>query len=184
MKSVGSSKTGNGRFQLNVPIGITVHPTTGQIFIADSDNHRIQVLNNDLAYSHSFGKRGSSPEQFNDPWDVTFDNEGYLYVADGENHCIKKFTSTGQYIATFSSNGSNPGQITKPSSIIIDNNLLYVSELGNHRLSIFDTNGCFIHCFGKRGSGEGEFNIPCGITVDSLGNLYVSDHGNNRLVVL
>ena len=184
VKSVGSSETGNGPLQFDIPLGITVHPTTGQIFIADTGNHRIQVLNKDLTYSHSFGKQGSSPEQFNYPCDVTFDNEGYLYVADTNNHCIKKFTSTGQYISTFSSCGSNPGQITNPSSIIIDNNLLYVSEYGNNRISIFDTNGCFIHCFGKRGSGEGEFDNLCGITVDSLGNLYVSDAGNNRLVVL
>ena len=184
VKSVGSSKIGNGPLQFNSPVGITVHPTTGQIFIADNDNHRIQVLNNDLTYSYSFGKNGSLPEQFNLPYDVTFDNEGYLYVADSGNHCIKKFTSTGQYVSTFSSHGSNPGQITRPSSIIIDNNLLYVSELVNHRISIFDTNGCFIHCFGKRGSGEGEFDRPWGITVDSLGNLYVSDSLNNRLVVL
>ena len=184
VKSVGSSETGKGSLQFNVPIGITVHPTTGEIFIADMNNYRIQVLNKDLTYSHSFGKRGSSPEQFQYPWDVTFDNEGYLYVADHSNHCIKKFTSTGQYITTFSSKGSNPGHIKHPSSIIIDNNLLYVSERGNHRISIFDTNGCFIHCFGKEGSGEGEFNSPCGITVDSLGNLYVSDTFNNRLVVL
>ena len=184
VKSVGSSKTGNGPLQFSYPVGITVHPTTGQIFIADSDNHRIQVLNKDLTYSHSFGKRGSSPEQFNLPYDVTFDNEGYLYVADNDNHCIKKFTSTGQYISTFSSYGSNPGQIKYLTSIIIDNNLLYVSEWGNNRISIFDTNGCFIHCFGKRGSGEVEFNNPYSITVDSLGNLYVSDWGNNRLVVL
>ena len=184
VKSVGSSETGNGPLQFNIPIGITVHPTTGQIFIADSNNHRIQVLNNDLTYSHSFGQHGSSPEQFNKSYDVTFDNEGYLYVADFNNHCIKKFTSTGQYISTFSSEGYNPGQIKNPSSIIIDNNLLYVSELVNHCISIFDTNGCFIHCFGKKGSGEGEFNRPYGITVDSLGNLYVSDSLNNRLVVL
>ena len=184
IKSVGSGKTGNGPLQFNTPIGITVHPTTGKIFIADTYNHRIQVLNKYLVYSHSFGKYGSSPEQFNHPSDVTFDNEGYLYVADFNNHCIKKFTSTGQYISTFSSEGSNPGQIIQPTSIIIDNNLLYVSEYGNHRISIFDTNGCFMHCFGKRGSGEGEFNRPHGITVDSLDNLYVSDWGNNRLVVL
>ena len=183
VKSVGSSETGNGPLQFNGPTGITVHPTTGQIFIADSNNHRIQVLNKDLTYSHSLGKRGSSPEQFNYPCDVTFDKEGYLYVTDNNNHCIKKFTSTGQYISTFSSCGSNPGQIKFPVFIIIDNNLLYVSEHVNNRISIFDTNGCFIHCFGKSGSGEGEFNSPYGITVDSLGNLYVSDYGNNRLVV-
>ena len=184
VKSVGSSETGNGPLQLYSPIGITVHPTTGQIFIADGNNHRIQVLNKDLTYSHSFGKKGSSPEQFNGPSDVTIDNEEYLYVVDHYNHCIKKFTSTGEYISTFSSEGSKPGQITKPTSIIIDNNLLYVSEWGNDRISIFDTNGCFIHCFGKSGSGEGEFAKPRGITVDSLGNLYVSDTGNDRLVVL
>ena len=183
VKSVGSSETGNGPLQFKYPIGINVHPTTGQIFIADRVNNRIQVLSKDLTYSHSFSKRGSSPKQF-DPCDVIFDNEGYLYVADSNNHCIKKFTSTGQYISTFSSEGSNPGQITKPSSIIIDNNVLYVSEYGNNRISIFDTNGCFIHCFGKSGSGEEEFNRPYGITVDSLGNLYVSDTCNNRLVVL
>ena len=182
VKSVGSSKTGNGPLQFSYPIGITIHPTTGQIFIADTDNHRIQVLNKDLTYSHSM--EGSSPEQFNQPWDVTFDNEGYLYVADCYNHCIKKLTSTEQYISTFSSYGSNPGQIKDPTSIIIDNNLLYVSEWGNNRIAIFDTNGCFIHCFGKSGSGEGEFDHPQGITVDLLGNLYVSDTYNNRLVVL
>ena len=184
VKSVGSSESGNGSLQFNYPTGITVHPTTGQIFIADTNNHRIQVLNKDLTYFHSFGKKGSSPEQFNYPYDVTFDNEGYLYVADFSNCCIKKFISTGQYIYTFSSERSNPGQIKGPSSIIIDNNLLYVSEYTNDRISIFDTNGCFIHCFGKRGSGEGEFNSPFGITVDSLDNLYVSDYDNNRLVVL
>ena len=184
VKSVGSSETGNGPLQFQYPKGITVHPTTGQIFIADSNNHRIQVLNKDLTYSHSFGKCGSTPEQFKYPWDVTFDNEGYLYVADQYNHCIKKVTSTGQHMSTFSSEGSNPGQILHPTSIIIDNNLLYVSDRGNNRISIFDTNGCFIHCFGKNGSGEGEFKNPFGITVDSLGNLYVSDYFNNRLVVL
>ena len=184
VKSVGSSETGNGPLQFSYPIGITVHPTTGQIFIADTFNHRIQVLDKDLTYSRSFGMKGSSPEQFQHPWDVTIDNEGYLYVVDYNNHCIKKFTSTGQYISTFSSYGSNPGQIKQPSSIIIDNNLLYVSEYGNNRISIFDTNGCFIHCFGKSGSGEGDFDNPHGITVDSLGNLYVSDTCNNRLVVL
>ena len=184
VKSVGSGEKGNGPLQFNIPIGITVHPTTGQIFIADNGNHRIQVLNKDLTYSYSFGKKGSSPEQFLYPHDVTFDNEGYLYVTDSNSDCIKKFTSTGQYILTFGSFGLDPGRISYPTFIIIYNNLLYVSELGNSRISIFDTNGCFIHCFGKRGSGEGEFNKPRGITVDSLGNLYISDYYNNRLVVL
>ena len=35
VKSVGSRKTGNGSFQFNDPVGIAVHPNTGQIYIAD-----------------------------------------------------------------------------------------------------------------------------------------------------
>ena len=183
VKSVGRRrKSGNGRLEFNGPGGIAVHPITGQIFIADIENHRIQALNNDLTYSHTCSF-GSSPEHVCHPYDVKFDNEGYLYVADNNNNCIKKFTSTGQHISTFSSYGFNPAQIRNPTSIIIDNNVLYVSQSCNSRILIFDTNGCFIHCFGKR---EGEFNglHVFGITVDSLGNLYVSDTVNNRLVVL
>ena len=60
---------------------------------------------------------------------------------------------------------------------------MYVSEFGNDPVSVFDMKGAFFHCFGKRGSREGEFNSPYGITTDTFGNLYVSDTGNNRLVV-
>ena len=178
ISSVGNA--GSDSLQFNTPRGIAVHPTTGQIFIADTSNHCIQVLNNDLTYSYSFGKNGSSTKQFNCPYDVTFDNEGYLYVADFGNNCIKKFTPTGQYITKIGSR-----QLKKPTSVVIDvNNLVYVSERGNFCVSIFDTNGCFIHSLGKYGSDNGEFNRPCGITVDALGHLYVSDTWNNRLVVL
>jgi len=138
VKSVGSSEEGNGRCQFKWPHGVTVHPTTGEIFIADVDNHRIQILRGtfDFRYYNTFGMYGSSQDQFNHPFDVTFDNKGYLYVIDLNNHYIKKFTSTGKYISTFSSYGSNPGQLHGPTSLIIDNNLLYVSEWGNNRTLI------------------------------------------------
>ena len=183
VKSVGSGKAGNGRLQFNDPVGIAVHPNTGQIYIADMYNHRIVILNNDLSYSNSFGSYGLEPEQFNQPISLNFDNEGYLYVVDANNHCIKKYTSTGQYISMFGSLGTNPGQLYGPISITIYNNLVYVCECDNNRISIFDTNGCFMYCFGKCGSGEREFKTPCFVTVDSIGNLYVSDTCNNRLIV-
>ena len=62
--------------------------------------------------------------------------------------------------------------------------MVYVAEGGNHRISVFTTDGVFIRHIGHQGSGEGEFNNPYGITVDMLGNLYVSDTGNNRVVIL
>ena len=37
VKAVGSINHGSGQLQFNCPTGITVHPTTGQIFVADCE---------------------------------------------------------------------------------------------------------------------------------------------------
>ena len=181
VQSVGSSESGSGQLQFNNPWGITVHPTTGLVFVADSFNNRIQVFNSDLTYAHSITLHGD--KQFNYPFDVSLDSDGCVYVTEWYSHCITKLTTTGEVITRFGSRGSAPGQLLCPSTLTINNNLVYVSEFGNDRVSVFDTKGTFLHCFGKRGSGEGEFDTPRGITTDTFGNLYVSDSGNNRLVV-
>ena len=173
VRTVGSIKSGSGQLQFNYPMGIKVHPTTGQIFVADSDNNRIQVFNNNITFSHTITLHGD--KTFNDPCDVSLDNKGHLYVAEFDNHCITKLTTAGEYITRFGSKGSTPGQLYNPFSLTINNNLLYVCEYGNHRVSVFDTKGTFLHCFGKRGSGKGEFKQPFAITTDKNGNPYVSD---------
>ena len=182
--SVGSSEGGSGPLQFHIPMGISVHPTTGQIFVADHSNHRIQVINGDFTYSHSIGSEGTAPGQLNNPWDVALDGVGNVYVANSGNHCIDVFTSDGKYLRRFGSRGSGDGQLSLPSSITIDtHNMVYIAEWSNHRISVFTTDGVFIQHIGHQGSGEGEFNSPYGITVDMLGNLYVSCNGNNRVVI-
>ena len=183
--SVGSSQRGSGPLQFNNPIGISVHPTTQQMFVADLSNHRIQVINGDFTYSHSIGSEGTAPGQLNRPWDVALDGVSNVYVANYSNHSIDVFTSDGKYLRRFGSKGCGDGQLQNPSSITIDTyNMVYVAENGNHRISVFTTDGVFIRHIGHQGSGEGEFKYPYSITVDMLGNLYVSDSGNNRVVIL
>ena len=181
--SVGSSKADSGPLQFRIPIGISVHPTTGQIFVADNCNHRIQVINGDFTYSHSIGSIGTAPGQLYYPYDVALDGVGNVYVANSWNNSIGVFTLDGKYLRRFGSYGSGDGQLYWPSSITIDtHNMVYVAERGNHRISVFTTDGVFIRHIGHRGSGE--FNNPLGIIVDMLGNLYLSDNGNNRVVIL
>ena len=180
--SVGSSE---GPLQFSYPIGISVHPTTGQIFVADNSNHHIQVINGDFTYSHSIGCYGTAPGQLNCPFDVALDGVGNVYVANSGNHCIDVFTSDGMYLRRFGSYGSGDGQLSCPSSITIDtHDMVFKTENNNHRISIFTTEGVFIRHFGRQGIREYEFSYPLGITVDMLGNLYVSDNGNNRVVIL
>ena len=180
LKLVGSSENGSGRLQFNTPVGITVHPITGQIFVADFRNNRIQVFNNNLTFSHTITSAGK--KQFDCPCDVALDNEGKLYVTELWNHGITKLSTKGQYISTIGSHGSAPGQLLRPSYLTINNNLVYVSDTGNNRVSIFNTNGTFVHCFGKRGSGK-ECKGPRGIAMDTSGRLCVSDIDNDRIVM-
>ena len=181
VKSVGGSERGSSQLQFNYPKGITIHPTTGEIFISDSLNNRIQVFNNDLSFLRTISPGGV--ESVKSPYGISLDSKGCLYVAECGNHCITKLTATGHYITRFGMNqGPAPIQLCSPFSLTIHNNLIHVSETVNKCVAIFDTEGNFLR-LSKGGSGERNFDTPYGITMDILGNLYVSDTYNNRILI-
>ena len=174
VQSVGSGNRGNKKQELNCPLGIAVHPTTGEIFVVDLQNHRIQVFNGaDLSFSHTIKHKNLS-----EPRDVAVDSEGYLYTTDVHTHKVHKFTTTGQHIETFAT-------IDKSNImyLAIYHKHIYITDTYNNRVLIYDTNGTQLYSFGTRGSGVGEFIRPAGITVDTSGNVYVCDGSNNRIVV-
>ena len=187
VKSVGKSTCGSGQLQFNNPKGIAVHPTTGQIFVADSGNYRIQVFNNDLTFSGTiYNSFYSYAIEIYVPYDVAFDNDGHLHVAEWDKGWITiHHTTSRKYVKKYGSHRYVPSQLNSPSSLTIHNNLVYVTDGGNNRTTIFDTNGNFCCCFSMRGRKEGRLNMPCGIATDKLGiTLYVSDTRNNRLLFL
>ena len=182
----GEDKVIQGPLQFSTPDGIAISPVTGQVYIADYDNHRIQVLNPDLTFSHSFGSEGSANGQFQSPNDIAIDSQGLVYVADYDNHCIQKFSPDGKFVGQFGTEGSGPGQLNSPSGITIDTvatGLVYVSEYGNNRISVFTSDGVFVSRFGSEGSNIDQFRYPTGLSFDKDGFLYVCDSDNSRLVV-
>ena len=174
----------SGPLQFNAPDGIAISPITGQVYIADHYNYRIQVLNPDLTFSHSFGSKGSANGQFNGPCDIAIDSQGLVYVADNDNHHIQKFTPNGKFMAKFGSYGSGPGQLNSPYGITIDTagtGLIYVSEEGNHRVSVFTSDGVFVSSFPNDENAD-NFD-PVGLTFDKEGFLYACDYSNNQVVI-
>ena len=177
---------GSGPLQFNTPSGIAISPITGQVYIADRNNHRIQVLNPDLTFSYSFGSEGSANGQFKYLCDIAIDSQGLVYVTDRDNHCIQKFSPDGKFVAQIGSLGSDPGQLKYPRGVTIDTagtGLVYVSEEGNHRVSVFTSDGVFVSSFGIYGSNIDQFNIPFVLAFNREGLLYVCDASNYRLVV-
>ena len=182
LKTVGTK--GNGPLQFDSPVGIAVHPHTHKVYIADTGNHRIQVLNSDLTYSSSFGSNGSNNGEVNYPYDISTDSAGNVYVVDRYNHRIQVFSSDGQYLRQFGRKGKGEGELGDPISIAIDSHdVVYVMEWGNDRLSIFTTDGEFIKAFGCRGSGPVQFSSPIGIGLDKNGTVYVCDTSNNCIQI-
>ena len=181
IKSVG----GTNQQQFDLPAGLAIHPRNNKIYIADSNNHRIQILNQDLGFHGTFGGRGTERGKFHLPWDVAFDSKGLVYVAEG-NCRIQKFTPDGSFVAAFGKKGCGLGEISRPASITIDNHdIIHITDLYNNRISMYTTSGEFLGSHGNQSkeSGTGDFNGPCGITATDDGILYVTDGWNNRVKI-
>ena len=169
--------------EFDVPRGIAIHPCSKKLYIADYNNHRLQILNPNLTFSSSFGSRGSGNGQFKNPSDVAFDNTGNVYVADTNNHRIQVFTAEGGYLRQFRHSKGN-GKLNSPTGITIDSdNVVYVTEYRNFSVLVFTCEGKFLTSFGTKGSEPGQLYHPYGITIDKDGVVYVSDKGNNRLQI-
>ena len=171
--------TANGS-KFKHPIGIAVHPHSQQVYVADSNYHRVQILNPDLTFYGSFGSYGSSNGQFQYAYDIAFDSLGNVYVVDGGNSRIQVFTAHGRFLRRFGRKGKGRGEFDWPNTISIDgDDVVYVVDQNNNRVSVFTCAGKFLTTFGTKGSGEGQFNFPYGVTVNNKNGLvYVGDHAN------
>ena len=147
-----------GLSSLDHPIGIAFNASNGRVYVVESGNHRIQILNSDLSYVGTFGKRGSGKGQFDCPRHIACDSTGNVYVADNDNHRIQVFTAEGKFLRMFGRRGEGRGELNWPYGVAIDSSdRVYVSEWGNRRVSVFTSEGQFVTSFGSEGEGPGQF---------------------------
>ena len=130
----------------------------GNLYIADSGNHRIRKVDSSgtistIAGSGEFGFGGDGgpaiDARLNYPSGVAVDGAGNVYIADLGNQRIRKVDSTGT-ITTIAGSG----------------------ETG------FGGGG-----FGGDGgpATEAQLNYPRGVAIDGAGNVYIADQGNQRI---
>ena len=168
---------GNGQF--NKPRAIAIGPND-VLYVADTYNNRIQVLDNNGNFIRTFGQMGSDPGQFLNPSGIVVDSStGNIYVADTGNARIQIFNSNGQFLSQFKT-GIIP---MEPYFSYIDKSgHLLVSDGANHVINRFDTStGSFLSQFGALGTAPGTFHGPRGIAQDNAGNIWIADNYNNRV---
>ncbi len=175
MSIIGYDANADGKL-LN-PHGISVD-ASGNIYIADTDNNRIEKFNSSGGYVASFGESGTGNGQFDAPEGVFVDSSGYIYVADTGNNRIQKLDSSGAYVMQFGEYGSDLGQFNKPEGIFVDNvsGEIYVADTFNYRVQGFTSSG-----------GTPILSFEAGyahsVAVDSSGNIYVPDSWNNCIQI-
>ncbi len=156
--SVGSG--GSGQLQFDAPCAITFNPTNEKVYVCDTYNGRIQVLNSDLTFSRVIGSKGSGPGQFNRPYGIAVDRTGNIYVADYKNNRIQVFSPSGQLLREITQRGPRMGALERPISVCIDShNFLYVLEKGRCRVSVFNGEGNFVKSFGRGGDKAGSSRL-------------------------
>ena len=96
--------------------------------MADTDNHRIQIFDDQGRYLHKFGHEGKLSHQLDSPFGLSIDSDGNIIVADSNNKSIKIFTLDGQFLRRIGEEGS----FINPVHCIHHDNYFIVSDSGNH----------------------------------------------------
>jgi hypothetical protein len=193
---------------LNSPVGVALD-THGNLFIADTDNNRIRMINANgiIATVAGNGTSGYSGDggmatnaSLNNPVSITVDPFDNLYIADSGNNCIRRVnvsgvigTVAGNRTSGYSGDGESATNATlnNPSGVVVDANAnLFIADTYNQRVRMVNTNGTIITIAGDGIQGysgddgaatNASLYYPSGIAIDLQGNLMIADLDNNRI---
>lgn len=171
---------GTGAGEMYSPYGIGVDPASGDLYVSDTGNDRIDVYQPDGTFLKAFGKKVN----LTDESDVCTEASG---CQEGDESGVAGAISGAGGVAFAPGSGD-----------------VYVAEYDAARVEQFTPSGEFVRAFGKKvnltdesdvcteasGCRDGEYSSVAGALEDPLweafdaaGNLYIADNQNSRVDV-
>jgi serine/threonine-protein kinase len=141
----------------------------------------------------------------NNPQSIAVDREGNLFIADTYNHLVKRMDREGKMSIFAGSEAglagdkgpANKAQLNLPQAVAVGpDGAVYISDSSNSRIRRVGMDGIIVTIAGSGpGSGEGGAGFggdggpaekakifsPADLKFNSVGELYFSDSGNNRI---
>ncbi|MBW8807260.1 MAG: gluconolaconase [Lysobacter sp.] len=173
--------------QFNGPIGVAVSQA-GRVFVADTYNDRIRVIEPDGTVSTLAGgeRPGDSDgaaaiARFDTPTALEIDAQGIVWVADTRNHAIRRVEPDGD-VSTLNllptAEGDNP--LSRPTALAITHDgVLYVGDMSTGMVLQVRADGNWVPLTGN--AQEQRLSLPAAMALDADGAIYLTDAGSYRV---
>lgn len=155
--------------QFTEPSGVAVN-AQNDIIVADTNNHRIQIFDNEGRFKFQFGECGKRDGQLLYPNRVAVvKSSGDIIVTErSPTHQIQVYTQYGQFVRKFGAN-----ILQHPRGVTVDNKgRIIVVECKVMRVIIFDQMGNVLHKFGC----SKHLEFPNGVVVNDQQEIFISDN--------
>ncbi|HNQ06148.1 MAG TPA: hypothetical protein PKH97_03070 [Tetrasphaera sp.] len=165
---------------VNWPRGVAIDPVTGDRWIADTKQSRLQIFPTKCGLqTYRLGNVGTATQQFTWPYAIAIrPSDRLAFVADTQNNRVTVWD-----VATRSALGTYTG-LKSPRAIAVDaaTKNLVVADAGNARIVTLSYSKAAGFAAVSTITPAG-LSMPEGVARAADGNYWIGDTGNNRIVI-
>ncbi len=194
--------------QFSTPSGIA-RAADGRLFIADTANHRIRVINADGTTVSTYAGDGvqgfvdgsTSTARFHAPRGIALAADGRLFVADEGNNRIRVISADGATVSIYAGDGvsgfvdgsTSTARFRAPSSVALAaDGRVFVADTFSDRIRVISADGATVSTYAGSGFGfangdattAARFDGPRGVALAADGRVFVADTVNHRIRVI